>query len=70
MGNRSGPVSLYCFVYTFVWFVFRCSANTRLPFLSLAELAVALLAGGQAAAWQGGKSQVPLKQMVGPVLKL
>lgn len=67
MGNRSGScLPLLLCVHTFVWFVFRFPADTELPFLSSAELAVALLAGRQAAAWWGGRSQVSLKQMVEP----
>lgn len=49
--------------------VFRLPANTKLPFLSSVELAIALLAGRQAGRQQqpGGEavSQVLLKQMVG-----
>lgn len=67
MRNRSGScLPLLLCVHIFVWFVFRFPADTKLPFLSSAELAVALLAGRQAAAWRGGRSQVPLKQMVEP----
>lgn len=49
MGTNQVPVSLCCCVYTFVWFVFRFPADTKLPFLFSAELAGALLAGGRQA---------------------
>lgn len=64
-GTDQVPLLLLLCVHTFVWFVFRFPADAKLPFLSAAELAVALPAGRQAAAWLRGSSQVPLKQMVG-----